>query len=446
MEQGPELVASILKQVEYYFSPANLAKDAYLHMHMNVNMEVPVDIIASFPKVASLTKDRTVLLEALGTSSVLKINGPEGRETLSHIHVLNDENSLIVSGSVTEAQIKEVTPDLDVKIELNQHAEYLVTCSSAEDVERVRSAIIGIQAAGIKVLYKIHYDNETDEKERLHAASRTHGSVQRVTRVHEFPTSLRPLLVGKSGAHIKKLKETYPSLDIDTRYTDKCIQLTADSNNTLDRVIAEIDQLKISAVDKSHSEKDTPSSTTLSPQQRPMMGGSPSMMGMSPMQSAITGMGAGASPGMGPAGMAALAQQQDIFTKAHLQMQNQNIQQAMLMNAMRNNTTPGPTSAKDGVFTKELKIPSSNAGLLIGRKGAQKAKLEESFPGLSIKVHTEAQPQVDMQGDKTINIELRASDQKTLIAAAAHISLQYGSASKDSGLCLSYFCLLFFSC
>ena len=426
MEQGPELVASILKQVEYYFSPANLAKDAYLHMHMNVNMEVPVDIIAGFPKVANLTRDRKVLLEALGTSSLLKVNGTEGRETLSHIHVLNDENSLIVSGNVTEEQIKEVTPDIDIRIDA-QHAFFLVVCSGAADVERVRSAITGITGGGIKVLYKIHYDNETDEQERLHAANRTHGSVERVTRVHEFPTSLRPLLVGKSGAHIKKMKETYPSLEIDTRYTDKCIQLTADCEKTLERVIADIDQLKISATDKSHSDKDTPSSTTLSPQQRPVMGvgGSPTMSGVSPMQSPI--------PGMSP-GMDALRQQHAIMAQAQQQIQMQQVQQniaqqAMMMNAMRASSAASPTSAKDGVFTKELKIPSSNAGLLIGRKGAQKAKLEESFPGLSIKIHTEAQPQADLQ----VDIELRANDQKTLIAAAAHISLQYG-AGKDNGM------------
>lgn len=56
----------ILKtQLEYYFSPQNLAQDTFLKSHMNEDRYVSVDLIASFPKVKRLTTDRNLLISVM---------------------------------------------------------------------------------------------------------------------------------------------------------------------------------------------------------------------------------------------------------------------------------------------------------------------------------------------------------------------------------------------
>ena len=54
-----ELKNKIIKQVEFYFSDANITKDAFLLKHVRRNKEgyVSLKLITSFKKVKSLSKD-----------------------------------------------------------------------------------------------------------------------------------------------------------------------------------------------------------------------------------------------------------------------------------------------------------------------------------------------------------------------------------------------------
>lgn len=66
--EGKQLHDTIRKQIEYYFSRENLATDAYLVSQMNSNMYVPIQIVANFKKVKSLTEDINLIVSVMRES------------------------------------------------------------------------------------------------------------------------------------------------------------------------------------------------------------------------------------------------------------------------------------------------------------------------------------------------------------------------------------------
>lgn len=71
-----ELSDKIVQQVEFYFSDANITKDAFLLKHVKRNKEgyVSLKLISSFKRVKHLTKDWRVVAHALSRSKKLEIN------------------------------------------------------------------------------------------------------------------------------------------------------------------------------------------------------------------------------------------------------------------------------------------------------------------------------------------------------------------------------------
>ncbi|XP_057654352.1 la-related protein 6 [Diorhabda carinulata] len=71
-----ELADKIVQQVEFYFSDANITKDAFLLKHVKRNKEgyVSLKLISSFKRVKHLTKDWRVVAHALNRSTKLEIN------------------------------------------------------------------------------------------------------------------------------------------------------------------------------------------------------------------------------------------------------------------------------------------------------------------------------------------------------------------------------------
>jgi len=67
--EGEELLEAIRKQVEYYFSRQNLNNDPFLVSHMNKDMFVPVEIIAGFKMMKTLTEDPALIVEAIKSST-----------------------------------------------------------------------------------------------------------------------------------------------------------------------------------------------------------------------------------------------------------------------------------------------------------------------------------------------------------------------------------------
>lgn len=71
-----DLAAKIVSQVEFYFSDANITRDAFLLKHVRRNKEgyVSLKLVSSFKRVKHLTKDWRVVAEALKKSVKLEVN------------------------------------------------------------------------------------------------------------------------------------------------------------------------------------------------------------------------------------------------------------------------------------------------------------------------------------------------------------------------------------
>ncbi|VDO43501.1 unnamed protein product [Haemonchus placei] len=64
----------VRKQIEYYFSADNLQKDFFLRRKMNSDGFLPITLIASFPRVRSLTQDLTLICEGLRDSEKVELS------------------------------------------------------------------------------------------------------------------------------------------------------------------------------------------------------------------------------------------------------------------------------------------------------------------------------------------------------------------------------------
>ncbi|CAH9141498.1 unnamed protein product [Cuscuta epithymum] len=74
-----DLRLNIIKQVEYYFSDANLLTDKFLLKYVTNNEEgfVPLNVIASFKRMKKLTKEIPLIVTALKESSLLVVSSDE---------------------------------------------------------------------------------------------------------------------------------------------------------------------------------------------------------------------------------------------------------------------------------------------------------------------------------------------------------------------------------
>ncbi|KAL6445068.1 hypothetical protein ACFW04_002166 [Cataglyphis niger] len=68
------LHASILKQMEFYFSDANLSKDRFLSELLKINPYVDLDVFIHFNKLRELTMDTNRIAKALQKSTLLKVS------------------------------------------------------------------------------------------------------------------------------------------------------------------------------------------------------------------------------------------------------------------------------------------------------------------------------------------------------------------------------------
>lgn len=80
---GPDpasLRAMLVKQIEYYFSIANLCRDIYLRSNMDDQGFIPVTVIGSFNRVRMLTPNPAVILDAMRNSAVVEVQGDKLRK------------------------------------------------------------------------------------------------------------------------------------------------------------------------------------------------------------------------------------------------------------------------------------------------------------------------------------------------------------------------------
>lgn len=91
--EGRELLDALKKQIEYYFSNANLRTDSYLVSQMNSDLYVPVKVIAGFNMIRSLTDDLEVILIAMKECDSIRLN-PD--QTMVKPNIKSSRNTLIL--------------------------------------------------------------------------------------------------------------------------------------------------------------------------------------------------------------------------------------------------------------------------------------------------------------------------------------------------------------
>jgi hypothetical protein len=104
--EGEALHDALLKQIEFYFSRANLSGDAYLVGQMDQQMFVPISTICNFKMMKALTEDAELIKSVMKETKSVVLN-PEG----SHVrpNFTNQRNTIILR------EIPSNTPVEDVK-------------------------------------------------------------------------------------------------------------------------------------------------------------------------------------------------------------------------------------------------------------------------------------------------------------------------------------------
>ncbi|KAI8105759.1 hypothetical protein M9434_000341 [Picochlorum sp. BPE23] len=74
MTNVESVMTAVRNQIDYYFSPQNLAKDLFLRSKMDAHGWVELAIIAAFNRVRMLTPDLTIIYSALSSSSVVELS------------------------------------------------------------------------------------------------------------------------------------------------------------------------------------------------------------------------------------------------------------------------------------------------------------------------------------------------------------------------------------
>lgn len=81
--QADYLLATVINQLDFYFSVDNLLGDIYLRKNMDTQGWVLLDVVAGFKKLAKLTTDRDLLKAASLSSEIVEIKvGEDGQERL----------------------------------------------------------------------------------------------------------------------------------------------------------------------------------------------------------------------------------------------------------------------------------------------------------------------------------------------------------------------------
>jgi la-related protein 1 len=73
------LATTLLNQIDFYFSDANLLTDEYLKKNMDAEGWVPISLIASFRRVQMLTNNIELILNSLRASNVVEVQGDKVR-------------------------------------------------------------------------------------------------------------------------------------------------------------------------------------------------------------------------------------------------------------------------------------------------------------------------------------------------------------------------------
>jgi la-related protein 4 len=137
LAEGAALTAAIKKQVEYYFSKANLEKDAFLVSQMDSQMYVLVAVIAQFAKVKALSEDEALIVEAVTNSTLCSLNPTK---TAIKPNIKAQRNTIIlrdIPSDTSEDEVREIFSGDGCKKVVNVHSDvgdtWFVTMDNEQD-------------------------------------------------------------------------------------------------------------------------------------------------------------------------------------------------------------------------------------------------------------------------------------------------------------------------
>ncbi|XP_047328426.1 la-related protein 1B-like [Impatiens glandulifera] len=107
----PSVKESLIYQIHYYFSNANLDKDKYLKSYMDDQGWVPLSLIAGFPKVKALTQEINVILNSLRDSTVVEIQGDKIRRRDDWMNWIIPRSGQVNSGTDSDSKLPAVSVD-----------------------------------------------------------------------------------------------------------------------------------------------------------------------------------------------------------------------------------------------------------------------------------------------------------------------------------------------
>ncbi|KAL3514804.1 hypothetical protein ACH5RR_027521 [Cinchona calisaya] len=132
----PPLPALIVKQIDYYFSDANLVKDDYLRSNMDDEGWVSINLIASFPRVQQLTTDISLILDSLRASVIVEV-----KEQGDKVRRRNEWKKWTQSGSRTSLDSGFQTPGTSSNNALMTSIEN-ISLNDVSNSRRVSSDVI----------------------------------------------------------------------------------------------------------------------------------------------------------------------------------------------------------------------------------------------------------------------------------------------------------------
>lgn len=106
--EGEKLLEAIRKQVEYYMSRQNITNDPFLVSHMSKDMFVPVEIIAGFKMMKTLTEEPSLIVEAVRSSTQVTL---DDTSTKIRPNFTVSRNTVIlrnIASSTKEEQVRQI--------------------------------------------------------------------------------------------------------------------------------------------------------------------------------------------------------------------------------------------------------------------------------------------------------------------------------------------------
>jgi len=169
----------IRHQIEFYFSPSNLATDRFLINLMNQNKKMaPLTNIAQFNRISSLTQDEATILEAVKSSETIEIIKVDNKNyikckqnsslTLEQIN----KKSIYAKGLPMDSTIESVgdmfknqgVQVVSVRLRRRKTKEFkgsaFVELSNEDEVKSIISKIIKVQDKDLILKPKIKYVEE----------------------------------------------------------------------------------------------------------------------------------------------------------------------------------------------------------------------------------------------------------------------------------------------